>query len=185
MMRNRRGFTLVEMLISLVIASLVIAVAYKVFTNQAIVYSVQEAVAEAQNSARAGMEIMFSDLRLAGYDKEGGGSNVGIGTAVSGTANSIRVEWEHDNDTIKAVEYFLADGKLVRNVYMNGLLTADSPEEVVDDVAGLVFTYTLSGTKITRADISLTISTRPVAVGLNNPEPLTRTSSSTVYFRNA
>ena len=114
--------------------------------------------------ALAPMEIMFGDFKMIEYDKVAGGSNFTVGTAVSGTGSRIRTEREHENDTIKAVEYFLPDGKLVRNVYMNGLLTS-APEEILDEVKGLVFTYILSGTKITKADIRLTVATMPVGVG--------------------
>lgn len=138
-------------------------------------YSVQENVADAQNAARAGMEIMISDLRLAGYDKEGGGSNVTVATPVSGTANSIKVEFEQDNDTIKAVEYRVSNGQLIRNIYQNGLLAGGSPEEVLDDITGLSFAYSTSGTKITKADVALTVSTPGAS----------RTLVSTVSFRNS
>jgi len=174
-MKNQRGFSLIEMLICLVLAAVIMAGVYRVLIGQVQVYSIQENVADAQNAARVGMEIMISDLRLAGYDKEGGGSNVAVATPVSGTANSIKVEFEQDNDTIKAVEYRFSNGQLIRNIYQNGLLAAGSPEEVLDGVTNLSFAYSTSGTKITKADVSLTVST-PRA---------TRTLTSVVSFRNA
>src|SRR5512139_660368 len=145
-MKNQKGITLIEMLVSLVIASIIIAGVYQVFINQAGSYAIQDRVAEAQNSVRAGMEIMAADLRMAGYDKEGGGSNVIVTSPVSGSSNSIRVEWERDNDTITSAEYFLSNRQLRRNVYLNGILT-DSPQVVLDEVSRLNFAYTMSGTK--------------------------------------
>ena len=47
-------------------------------------------------------------------------------TPVSGTSNSIRVQLEKDNDTIRFAEYLLSNRQLVRNVYLNAVLT-DSP----------------------------------------------------------
>ena len=171
---NQKGITLIELLISFCIAAIVMAGVYQVFINQAKTYEVQEAVADAQNAVRSGMQIMIDDLRMAGYDKEGNGSNVPVGAwnpiPVHETSN-IRVEWEQDNDTIKAVQYFFADGKLQRNIYLNGALSQDSPQVVLDDVTGLAFTYTLSGTQVLRADVTLMVKNRTLA--------------STVIFRNA
>lgn len=183
-MKNQKGITLVELLIALLLSALIAGGLYKLSIGQSYVYSVQESVAEAQNASRAGMEIMFGDLRMAGYDKQGGGSNVKVNTAVSGTASKIKVEWEYNNDTIKAVEYYRDGNNLVRSIYMNGLIQNGSPEEVLNDVTGLSFTYTMSGTKITKADVRLTVSTRPLAIGTQDPKPLARTLNSTVMFRN-
>lgn len=169
---NQKGITLIELLVSFCISAFVIAGAYQIIINQAKIYEVQEAIADAQNAVRLGMEIMVNDLRTAGYDKEGGGSNVPVGIwdpVPVHEASNIRVEWEHDNDTIKAVQYFLADGKLQRNVYLNGVLT-DSPQIVLDDVTGLTFAYTLSETNVVRTDVTLAVKNRTLAstIGFRN-----------------
>ena len=168
-MKNQKGITLIEMLVSLVIASIIIAGAYRVFISQAESYAIQDRVAEAQNSVRAGMEIMAADLRMAGYDKEGGGSNVTVTSPVSGSSNSIRVEWERDNDTITSAEYLLSNRQLQRNIYLNGVLT-DSPQVVLDEVSKLNFAYTMSGTKFVRVDVTLAVKNREL--------------SSSIIFRN-
>ena len=168
-MKNQKGITLIEMLVSLVIASIIIAGAYRVFISQAESYAIQDRVAEAQNSVRAGMEIMAVDLRMAGYDKEGGGSSVTVTNPVSGSSNSIRVEWERDNDTITSAEYLLSNRQLQRNVYLNGVLT-DSPQVVLDEVSKLNFAYTMSGTKFVRVDVTLAVENREL--------------SSSIIFRN-
>jgi len=157
------------MLVSLVIASIIIAGAYRVFISQAESYAIQDRVAEAQNSVRAGMEIMAVDLRMAGYDKEGGGSNVTVTSPVSGSSNSIRVEWERDNDTITSAEYLLSNRQLQRNIYLNGVLT-DSPQVVLDEVSKLNFAHTMSGTKFVRVDVTLAVENREL--------------SSSIIFRN-
>jgi len=157
------------MLVSLVIASIIIAGAYRVFISQAESYAIQDRVAEAQNSVRAGMEIMAVDLRMAGYDKEGGGSSVTVTNPVSGSSNSIRVEWERDNDTITSVEYLLSNRQLQRNIYLNGVLT-DSPQVVLDEVSKLNFAHTMSGTTFVRVDVTLAVENREL--------------SSSIIFRN-
>jgi len=169
-MKNQNGMTLIEMLVSLLIAFVIIAGAYQVFINLAKNYNIQSQVAEAQDSVRAGMDIMIADLRMAGYDKEGGGSNVAVTHPVSGSSNSIRVEWERDNDTITSVQYFISNRQLQRNVYLNGVLTADSPQEVLDDVSRLNFAYTMSGANYVSVGVALAVGNREL--------------SSSVIFRN-
>jgi type IV pilus assembly protein PilW len=168
-MKNQKGITLIELFVSLAIASIVTAGAYQVSINLGKNYIIQEQVAEAQNSVRAGIEIMVADLRMAGYDKEGGGSTVGVASPVSGSSNSIRVEWERDNNTIKSVQYFLSNRQLQRNVYLNGVLT-DSPQVVLDDVSRMSFAYTMSGTNFVSVDVRLAVNNREL--------------SSSVIFRN-
>ena len=169
-MKNQRGITLIEMLVSLLIASVIIGGAYQVFVTLATNYTIQDKVAEMQDSVRAGMEIMVADLRMAGYDKEGGGSTVPpVTSPVSGSPNSIRVEWESDDDTIKSVEYLLSNRQLLRNVYLNGVLT-DSPQVVLDEVSQLNFAYSMSGARYVSVDVTLAVNNREL--------------SSSVIFRN-
>ena len=161
-MKNEKGITLIEILVSLVIALIVIAGVYQVFINQAKNHAIQDQVAKAQNCVRAGMEIMVADLRMAGYDKEGGGSSVAVTSPVSGSSNSIRVEWEKDINTLKSVEYLLSNRQLQRSVYENGVLK-DSPEVLLDEVSKVNFAYTMSGTKVVRVDVTLAAENRELA----------------------
>jgi prepilin-type N-terminal cleavage/methylation domain-containing protein len=167
-MKNQRGVTLIELLVSLVITSLIIAGVYQIFINQAKNYEIQEQVAEAQNGVRAGMEIMAADLRMAGYDKAGGGSTVSVTNPVSGSSNIIRVEWERDGNIIESVEYFLSGRQLQRNVYLHGVL--DSQQVVLDQVSDLNFAYKMSGTRFVKVDLTLAVENRHL--------------SSSVSFRN-
>lgn len=149
-MRNQKGITLIEMLISLVLSAIVMAGAYRVFIAQATAYSIQEDVADAQNAVRAGMETLTGDLRMAGYDPENG---VAISsTSVSGTGNTIRLEWEGAGAP-KVVQYRAEGGKLIRTV--NG-----EDQEVLDDVSTLAFAYITSGSKIIRIDATLVVKNR-------------------------
>jgi type II secretion system protein J len=171
-MKGQRGMTLIEMLVSLVISSVIIGGAYQVVMNQAKGYEIQDKAAEAQNAVRAAMEIMVADLRMAGYDKEGG---VTVANPVSGSSNSIRVEWESDQNTIKAVQYLLSNRQLERYVYLNGELIKeikDHPEEkvVLDNVTSLNFAYTMRGTKFVGVGVALKADNRDL--------------SSSVIFRN-
>jgi type IV pilus assembly protein PilW len=67
-MTNRTGFTIVELLVAMALTGLVAAAIYKAFGSQQKVYSMQDQAAEMQQDMRAAMEVMVTELRMAGYD---------------------------------------------------------------------------------------------------------------------
>ncbi|WPD21569.1 MAG: prepilin-type N-terminal cleavage/methylation domain-containing protein [Candidatus Electrothrix scaldis] len=67
--RNKeRGFTFIEMMVSMVIASFVFAGIYGVYTIQQRSYTVQEQVSEMQQRLRAAAQFMTNEMRMAGYN---------------------------------------------------------------------------------------------------------------------
>ena len=67
-LRNEGGFTLIEMMVAMVIASFVFAGIYGVYTIQQRSYTVQEQVSEMQQRLRAAVEFMTGEMRMAGFD---------------------------------------------------------------------------------------------------------------------
>jgi len=63
-----RGFTLVELMVTLLIAFIITGAAYSAYVVQQKNYIIQEEVAVVQQNLRAGLEIMTRELRMAGYD---------------------------------------------------------------------------------------------------------------------
>ena len=61
------GFTLVELLIAMVIATIVGMVGYYIFSSSNWSYMLQEDIAEAQQSARIGIDRLAKDIRAAGF----------------------------------------------------------------------------------------------------------------------
>jgi type IV pilus assembly protein PilW len=61
------GFTLIEIMVSMVISSFVIAGMYSIYTIQQRSYTGQEQVAEMQQRARSALSFMSSEIRMAGY----------------------------------------------------------------------------------------------------------------------
>ncbi len=64
------GFTLVELMIALGMASIVVGVIYSAYTIQTRIYSEQDRLAEMQQNARAGIMLMQKEVRMAGYNPE-------------------------------------------------------------------------------------------------------------------
>lgn len=107
------GFSLIELLIAIAISGIVLGAVSSLFIMQNKSYSVQEQVAEMQQNARAAMDIMTREIRMAGP------ASTGI---VSATANSINFTQDinGDGDTADANEnmtyaYDTADNQITRN----------------------------------------------------------------------
>ncbi len=68
---DRRGFSLIELLVVMAMAGLVMASLFKIYTTQQDSYIVQEQVAEMQQNARTAKYLLLGELRMAGYDPTG------------------------------------------------------------------------------------------------------------------
>ena len=68
---NERGFTLVELLIAMTIGLIIMTALSSTFLMQRKIYDVQEQVAEMVQTARAAMDMMTREIRMAGYNPTG------------------------------------------------------------------------------------------------------------------
>jgi type IV pilus assembly protein PilW len=66
-MGKEKGFTLVELLVAMAISGIVVAAVYTAFVTQQKSYTVQNQVAETQQNARVGLDLIARDVRMAGY----------------------------------------------------------------------------------------------------------------------
>ena len=73
--RTQKGYTLIELLISMAIGLAIIGVLASTFVMQRNTYDVQEQSMEAVQTARATMDMMTREIRMAGYDPTGVGFN--------------------------------------------------------------------------------------------------------------
>ena len=68
---NERGFSLVELLIAMTIGLIILTALSSTFLIQSKIYDVQEQVAEMVQTARAAMDMMSREIRMAGYAPTG------------------------------------------------------------------------------------------------------------------
>ena len=68
---NESGFTLIELLITMTIGLIILTALSSTFLMQSKIYDVQEQVAEMVQNARAAMDMMSREIRMAGYDPTG------------------------------------------------------------------------------------------------------------------
>lgn len=138
-----QGFTLVEILIAMVMSSVVIAAIYTTFNKQQEVYTAQEQVVQMQQNLRAGVTIMASEFRMAGYDPQETGQ-YGI-TSASATSFAFTADTNDDGGAPGASESFQyelydADG----DGTTDALRRTPVGSALANDIYQLNFAYVLS-----------------------------------------
>jgi prepilin-type N-terminal cleavage/methylation domain-containing protein len=103
---NKKGITLIELLVALAISGIVLAGVYQLFISQTRTYAKQDQVVEVQQSVRTAMEILLRDLRMAGFDDDNPSSTISIPIAIRFNStspylnkNSITLNYEYCNKT--------------------------------------------------------------------------------------
>lgn len=70
--RNQNGFTLVELLVSLVISGFIVSAGYGIYLTQHQGWIIQEQISNMQQNARAALHELETRIRMAGYGLHGG-----------------------------------------------------------------------------------------------------------------
>ena len=99
-----RGFTLIELLIAMVIALVVIASISSAFIMQRKTYNVQEQITEMIQGARAALDMISREVKMAGYDPTGVGI---VGIPYSTDQLEIRADLNGNGDTSDSHEIII------------------------------------------------------------------------------
>ncbi|MGE5296698.1 MAG: PilW family protein [Solirubrobacterales bacterium] len=147
----RRGFTLIECLLSLAITAVLMAAVATAFNASAISYKENEEMFWAINGARQAMERMVSQLRTAGY-VDANGVVYGVPHQSAGSSSCLLYT---PTGSIVRFEFRGTDKKL----YLIQGNTSTSPEYVLcDGVTAASFTTTSkNGVDATGVQILLTV----------------------------
>lgn len=70
LIQHKKGVTLIELLVALIIGGIIIGGVYRLFVAQTKAYTVQDQVVEVQQNIRSGMEFLLRDLRMTGFDDD-------------------------------------------------------------------------------------------------------------------
>ena len=97
----RRGFTMLEMLVAIAIASFVIAGLYGLFTIQSRQFMFQDLQMEMHQNLRFGADVLSRSIRMAGFNTSGFvtgvmGSDGTSGTSVAASDLPAIVAWDAD-----------------------------------------------------------------------------------------
>jgi type IV pilus assembly protein PilW len=148
--KQKKGVTLIELLVALAIFGIVIGAIYRLFIVQTKAYTVQDQAVEVQQNVRSAMEILLRDLRMTGYDDDNTASTITITAPILTPvqASDITVSYEYYNSTAVPPQYELhtvrywtdASSTLSRAITVNppgGTTT----ETLLQNVDNLTFTY--------------------------------------------
>jgi len=180
------GFTLVELMVAMAVASIVLAAVVSLFTTLEKSYTGQNAAANVQQVARAGVDYMAQSIRMAGLDPTQSG-DFGITVA---TATSITFAADLDLDGSVA-------GTETINYSLNGDELQSNPGAVslvenvdINNGPGLTFTYLAADDSILAAPVADPAAIRTVQIALTVREPagrgetVARTYATEVRCRN-
>ena len=135
---NKKGLTLIELLVGLVICAIVVAGIYRLFISQGKAYVVQDQVVEVQQNVRSAMEIMLRDLRMTGFDDDTTPLVTNPEPPVLPGDSSVTIRYEHASAPYE-VSYRLDAGSVLnRQETKNGV---SSTETILENVDALVFRY--------------------------------------------
>ena len=169
--KNREsGFTLVELLIAMTIGLIILAALSSTFLMQRKTYDIQEQIVEMVQTARAAMDMMTREIRMAGYDPTGtmqrsdptGAKFVGI--PYDADKLQIYADLNGDEDTNDSHEYikYTIDSDYPFEIRRD---TGGGRQEFAENIQSFTFEYldSAGSATITTADIrqiKITITVR-------------------------
>ncbi len=111
---GEHGFTLIELLIAMALIGIVAASLITSYTGQQESELSQEQILEMQENIRAGLHMMTSYIRMAGYDPYEGQYNTGITQAGDGLSSGSALEFTYVDEStgsvsIKTISFYLYD----------------------------------------------------------------------------
>lgn len=136
--KESRGFTLVELLITLVICGLVLTAAYQFFITQNKIYLQEKELAAMEQRLRTAINIIAKDLRKAGYNTNGNNS-VGINT----TSDNTQIIFSYVNATndVETITYSLYDSGSDGDMDLGRKESDGNNQPLAKDISNIEFEY--------------------------------------------
>jgi type IV pilus assembly protein PilW len=144
-MKNDRasGFTLMELLVSMSIGMVVLAALAKTFTVQSRQNTAEEQVAQMQGNARAALDLMVREIKMAKYNPAGTAFSSAYGVTYSASQLEVKADMD-GNGTISTSSGSVEDIIYARdaaNNYITRKLGSGTAEIVADNITAFTFAY--------------------------------------------
>ena len=133
------GFTLVELLIAMAVGLIVLSAVVSTFIIQRKTFDVQEQTTEMTQNARAAMDLMTREIRMAGYNPTGATFD---GVTHSTTELKIQADLNGDGDTTSGSnEIITYSYDNTNNQIDRKLGAAGTPNALAENIQNFTFQY--------------------------------------------
>ena len=198
MRKNKKGFTAVELLVSLAIMSVALTSIYGLYMSYVRVYTTEGVTSKVQQGVRAGMNMMVRDIRMAGLDP----TDTGIFGIIEAGPQSIRFTADRDMDgeiddpelsggfiesNLEQIAFSFDEGSnLLEMTLYKTDDTIESRDTMLDNVSNLNFTYLNADDGVTADlnEIRTVIIELTVIKPAGRGDPVSRTLTKRIRCRN-
>jgi type IV pilus assembly protein PilW len=143
------GFTLIEVLVTIAMMSIFMAAAMAVLIPLSRSYTTTDVASSVQQVVRMAVEVMASDIRLAGLDpldQAGAGIQEANATSIRFTCDRVLDGEEEangviDNDNLENMMYYYEAGTQSLNLRLYSGAPVQATQQLVNDVTSLRFRY--------------------------------------------
>ena len=161
-----RGFTLIELLIAMAIGLVVTTSISSAFISQRKTYAIQEQIAEMTQSARAALDMISREVKMAGYDPTGAGI---VGVPYSATQLEVRADLNGDGDASDTHEniiytYDSANKQIDRN-------TGGGAQAFAEGIESFTFAYLDTGSTPTTTPANIRQIKITITARTSQPDP--------------
>ena len=142
---NRRGFTLIELMVAMLISAIVLAAVYQVFLSDYRAFESHNMLLETQQNEKMALEFMSREIQLIGYDAMTSPITADIITAKSDYIQFEEYNTRNDTRIKILYEYKPTDEKIVRRQNLYDVTVPGwgpgTDEDFVENVTDLTITY--------------------------------------------
>lgn len=117
---NERGFSIIELIISLAVTLILMVVVIKMFTIQRVSYNSQEQITDLQQNVRSSMDAVSREIRMAGY--------MVVGTTTIKTSGTSTITFLGDIDSDIATNLTINAGAGTTTIFVS--VTPDNEYEI-------------------------------------------------------
>ena len=132
------GFTLVELLIAMAITGIILGTVVSTFITQRKTYALQEQITEMMQNARAAMETMTREIRMAGYHTIGAAFD---GITYNAAQLQIRADLNSDGDTTDTDENITYSHDAANLQIIRNEVAGAGNQPLVDRIQNFTFNY--------------------------------------------
>jgi type IV pilus assembly protein PilW len=176
---DNRGFTLMELVVAMGIGMVILGSIAGTFMTQTKFYNAQEQVNEMQQNARAAMDLMTREVKLAGYKPRGTESFTGVSYSttelrIRANLNGYLDDLNGGNATINdssdehVVYTFDSANKQIKRAY--GVIGA-TPEVIASNIESFTFGYLNSSGAATTTEANIRQVSLNITARTSKPDP--------------